>query len=74
VTGLDLAPSADYTLAINCNDVSVLDCEYVEVFTADEDGKLDVKELPGTPPAPFHMTDVSLVDGNGDEVLRTDLP
>lgn len=74
VTDLDLAPSADYTLAINCNDVSLLDCEYVEVFTADEDGKLDIKELPGTPPAPFQMTDVSLVDGNGDEVLRTDLP
>jgi hypothetical protein len=74
VTGLDLAPDADYTLAINCDDVSVLDCEYVEAFTADEDGKLDVKELPGTPPAPFQMTDLSLVDGNGDEVLRTDLP
>jgi hypothetical protein len=74
VANLDLAPSADYRLAINCDDVSALDCEYVEVFTADEDGKLDVKELPGTPPAPFQMTDVSLVDGSDDVVLSTELP
>ncbi|MEN8161370.1 MAG: hypothetical protein ABFS41_14970 [Myxococcota bacterium] len=74
VANLDLVPSADYTLAINCDDVSILDCEYVETFTADEGGKLDVKELPGTPPAPFHMTDVPLVDGNGDVVLSTTLP
>jgi hypothetical protein len=74
VTDLDLAPSADYSVAINCNDVSVLECEYVAAFTADEDGKLDIKGLPGTPPAPFQMTDVSLVDGSGDVVLSTELP
>jgi len=71
---LDLVPSADYSVAINCDDPSVLDCEYVEGVTAGEDGRLDVKALTGDGPAPFQMSDVSLVDGDGEVVLRTVLP
>ena len=71
---LDVDPSADYTLAINCTDVATLTCAYVETFTADAEGRLDIKGLPGTPPAPFDMTDLALVDAGNQVVLSTDLP
>ena len=70
----NLAPTADYTLAINCVDVATLDCAYVETFTTDANGRLDIGSLPGTPPAPFDMTQVFLLDAADQVVLGTELP
>ena len=69
----NLGMTAPYTLTINCPDVNAIDCGYKADFTSDEKGRLDIKSLPGTPPHPFEMTQVQLIDGSGI-VLRTDLP
>lgn len=70
----NLATTADYTLAINCTDVATLNCAYVEIFTTDADGRLDIKSLPGMPPAPLDMTQVVLIDDMSQVVLSTELP
>ena len=70
----NLAATSDYTVAINCTDVSTLTCDYVQPFTTDQKGRLDIKSLSGTPPAPFDMTQVFVVDAGDQVVLSTELP